>query len=383
MGACSQCNKESHAMQNFDIAVIGGGAIGLSLARKLAGEKLRVAVIDAGEEIPPATNAAAGMLAPSFEDSVGDSDALYRLSADSLGLWPAFAAELEDETGVSVDFRNDGILGVALTEAQTKSLAYNCEALKTRGAVVEMLTGDEVRQMEPALSDSIIAGLYAEKDAQVDTRKLLKALQTGFVKRGGVLIDGRAQKASKLGGGFQLVLANGERIEAGKLVLAFGAAPTPLIDGLPQPPVTPVKGEALAVETPAGILKRVVRGPGAYLCPKAEGRFVIGATEFHERSDLEVDDLGVRALKVNACAILPAAIDFRETERWAGLRPGTPDAAPILGRDGRGPNNVYLALGHYRNGILLAPASADALAAEIVGKTPLTDLKPFSPERFG
>lgn len=366
----------------FDIAIIGGGVIGLALARALAREAARIAVIDAGAEIPPATNAAAGMLAPSFEKG---AEALYALSAESLAMWPDFAAAVEEESGIDIDCRLDGMLGVAFDEAEAEALQKNAEALKARGAAADLVSGAEARRLEPALSDKTHAALWALKDGQVDSRKLLAALRIVAQKNDGALFPARLVKAERRGAGFRLSLSTGETFEAEKLVLASGAAATAegLVEDLPAPPVVPVKGEALALAMPEPLIRCVVRAPGAYLCPKAGGRLVVGATELRGRDDYAVDAAAIEALKTGAAEAVPGAADLAELERWAGLRPGTPDNAPILGRDPRGPEGVFLALGQYRNGILLAPASAALLAREIVGGEAVTDLKPFAPDRFG
>lgn len=370
--------------RGFDIAIIGGGVIGLTLARALGRDKTRVVVIDAAAEIPPATNAAAGMLAPSFEKDAGAAaEALYALSARSLALWPDFAAALEDETGLSVDYRGDGMLGLAFHEDEAGELRRRCDRLTARGAAVERISGDEARRLEPALAETVCAALLAHDDAQVDARKTLTALRAGVEKRIGPITAGRAVRAAQRNSGFSVSLADGNRLEAAALVLAGGAAAmTGLVEGLPPPPVVPVKGEALALAMPEPLIGRVVRAPGAYLCPKAGGRLIIGATEVPGRNDYDVDAAAIAALKKAAGEAVPATAGLGELERWAGLRPGAPDAAPMLGRDPRGPENVFLALGHYRNGVLLAPAVAEALEPAISGGAPVTDLQPFSPARF-
>ncbi|MHA7871314.1 MAG: glycine oxidase ThiO [Hyphococcus sp.] len=373
----------------FDIAVIGGGVIGLSLARALCKRGARVAVFDAGAEIPAATNAAAGMLAPSFESGApGDEaldEALYAFAAASLAQWPAFAAELEDASGVDIDYRADGILGVAFTEAEMQRAQTVCHDLQARRADVAMLTGDEARRLEPSLAPEIIGALHAKQDAQVDPRKALAALRIAFDRDGGALVDQRVETVTEARSGFSLVTDDGARISADRLVVASGAAAMQLIDGLPAAPVFPVKGDAVALSAPAGALRKVVRAPGAYLCPKAGDRLVIGASETPDRSDLEADAAEVAALKRHGARALPAIAGAPELERWAGLRPATPDGAPILGGDPDGPERVFLALGHYRNGVLLAPASAEALAGEIMDNASgggAFDPAPFRPDRF-
>lgn len=366
--------------RSFDIAIIGGGVIGLSLARALLREKLNVAVIDAGAEIPAATNAAAGMLAPSFESGAG-SDALYALAVASLAMWPEFAGALEEETRLSVDYRSDGILGVAFDAAHAKTLKAECSALIERGGDAAYITGDEARRLEPALSGDIIAAIHAKRDAQVDPRKLLNALRVNFEKNEGAIYQGRA-KAVATKEDAVIRLANGGRLTAATIVIASGAAVDAVDMDLPPPPVFPVKGEAVSLEMPERTFRKVIRAPGAYLCPKADSRLVIGATEYEGLKDYEVDASAIAALVANGARAVPAIAGYAEQERWAGLRPATPDGAPILGRDSRGPENLILALGHYRNGVLLAPGSAAALRDLILGRAPVTELKPFRPERF-
>ena len=368
----------------FDIAIVGGGVIGLTLARALLKTKARVAVIDAGAQTPPATNAAAGMLAPSFE-AADDSEALYALSAASLNMWPRFAAALEEESGRFIDFRDDGTLGVAYDETLAAALAHDASIVRRRGGAAEMLTGDEARSMEPLLSETVAAALYAERDAQVDPRLTLEALRILIEKEGAQYTAGRAVAARAERNGYALTLADANAartVEADAVVIASGAAAASLIDGLPSPPVFPAKGEAVALKASGPALRRVVRAPGAYLCPKAGGRLVIGATEYADRDDAGVDPEAVAGLVRDGARAAPVVSGYAEIERWSGLRPATPDRAPILGRDPRGPENVFLALGHYRNGVLLAPATAEVLCDAILKREGGADIAPFRADRF-
>ncbi len=370
----------------YDIAILGGGVIGLALARALAlaPKTPALAVIDASSRIPPATLAAAGMLTPSFEDALG-GDALYDLGAASLDMWPAFAASLVEETGADIDFRGDGVFGVAVDAAGAQKLDAQYEALTGRGVDVALMTGAEARALEPALSDRIAAALHAPRDAQVDPVKLFAALRLSLERRGASLIDDHVAAAERQSDGWRVTLGEGGGVVADQIVVATGAASGWVIDGVPRPPVFPVKGEAFSIAAPPApaSVTRVIRGPGAYVCPKAGGRIVIGATEQEGRDDLAVSAAGIESLRNGAAEIVPALQNCAEIARWAGLRPATPDGAPILGVALRGARGAWLALGHHRNGVLLAPASAAALATEILGEKPAIDLAPFRPDRFG
>ncbi|NNE41773.1 MAG: glycine oxidase ThiO [Marinicaulis sp.] len=367
--------------RGYDIAIIGGGVIGLSIALRLADTRARICVIDAGQAQPGASDAAAGMLAPSFEKG---GEELYQLSAASLALWPSFASEVEAQSGDDIDYRDDGILGVALSDAQSAALKGVHDRLAMAGAKVEMLDGAAARSLEPGLSETIDAAMFAANDAQVDAQKLKAALEKVVAKNVGPLLR---ETVEELGESFcprEIIFKSGKKIFADKVILASGAAAAMLPAGSPAPPIQPVKGEALSVKMTRGAFQHVVRGPGAYICPKAGDRMIIGATEISGRDDLGVDDVAIDALRKNAASFAPGVSGYRELERWAGLRPGTPDGAPILGADIRGPDDIILALGHYRNGILLAPKTADLIAALIEQNAATSgEISPFRPDRFG
>lgn len=364
----------------YDIAVIGGGVIGAALSRELLGADLSLVVIDAGAEIPPASGAAAGMLAPSFEEGLG-GEALYALSAESLSMWPSYAAALQTETGADIDYRGDGILGVSLGSERTAEMERQCTSLKRRGANISMISGDEARELEPSLSKSVVAGMLAPEDAQVDPVKLLAALRKSIMARRGNVIAQLVIQATCKGGIWRLRLGDGEEITAERIIIATGAARRLQLKVLGEPPIFPVKGEALSLDAATAPFKRVIRGPGAYLCPKSGGRLVVGASEIMHAEDLTVSDEAVISLRESAAQIAPVVSSFEEVTRWAGLRPSTPDGAPILGAAGA--HGVYFALGHHRNGVLLAPVSASLLASEILGRGRNSDLSPFRAARFG
>ncbi|WDI32030.1 glycine oxidase ThiO [Hyphococcus flavus] len=365
--------------KTFDIAIIGGGVIGMSLARALAARGAELALFDASVSVPPATNAAAGMLAPSFEHGHGGdcvSEALYHFGAHSLSLWPNYAAALEEETGQFIDFRGDGALGLAYTEAHANELGEQASRVAARGGDASIISGDDARAMEPALSKEILCALWAPNDAQVDPKRLLIALRAAVEKKAVQLFPEKVARIDVEDNGPRCTTFSGEAFSARKIVVAGGAVSGLVDAGL----VFPVKGDATAIEIEEGFLTRVVRAPGAYLCPKAGGRLVIGASEEYGRDGDAVDAKAIETLQANAAIAAPQLKGSKELERWTGLRPGTPDAAPILGQTDTG---VYLALGHYRNGVLHAPASAQEMTALILDGEASEYLESFNPSRFG
>ena len=371
----------------FDIGIIGGGIIGMALARLFVMRGAEVVVIDAGATVPAATNAAAGMLAPSFECGGTSTKSLQNFSMASLATWPNFAASLEEEAGLDIDYQRKGILGIFYDEIEWSNARETCDNLRRRGSDVEVVTGDEARRQEPALSNDVIGALHAQQDGQVDPRKALTALRAVVAKNHGHIVDGRVTRVRRDEGGYLLETDKGEHVAAAKIVLASGAAAkAALIPGLETPPIFAVKGDAVSLSMPENLLTKVVRAPGAYLCPKAGGRLVIGASEAPYCEDLTVDQSAIDGLVRNGARAVPALNNVTVTERWAGLRPATADGAPLLGRDPDGPDDVFLALGHYRNGVLLAPESARILADEIMdvrGETSRSEiLEAFRPDRF-
>lgn len=371
-------------MSGLSAIVVGGGVIGLALGWRLVEAGAHVTVIDAGAEVPSATQAAAGMLAPSFEHVGGViAGPLYELSLASLQRWPEFAARLEAASGVSIDFRRDGVMGLAYDAAGAAEFADIVAAIDVRGGNARLLNAEMARRREPSISPRVVAALWAPDDAQVDPRLLSIALRRAIKRGGGALIDGVVRTvAAANGAALSVSTRTGETFVADFVVIAAGVAVANISMPAPPPPIFPVKGEAAALKADGVGPKCILRAPGAYLCPKAEGRLVIGATAVPHDASRDPSPEAIDRLKSAAVEAAPAIADCPEMERWAGLRPATPDGAPILGPDARGPQNLVFAVGHYRNGVLLAPATADLLAPAIMtGRLPRT-LAPFRPDRF-
>jgi glycine oxidase len=370
-------------MSKRSIVVIGGGVVGLTIARRLLREGAAVAVVDASATVPPATAAAAGMLAPAFEHGRGAmANPLFELGFAAFSRWPQFAQELEEETQIGIDLRRDGSLGLAFTAQQAAEFAAAAGTVLAAGGDVRLLNAEAARRREPAVSHRVVSALWAPLEAQVDARRLLVALRRAVKRAGGALFEARAEAVlSRHGAACGVRLATGEAVVCDAAVVAAGAAAAAIRAEAPSPPIFPVKGEAVIVRLNEPLLRGVVRAPGAYLCPKAEGLY-IGATEKPCDATPAPDPAAIDALKAAAVAAVPAVRDCPEVERLSGLRPATPDGAPVIGCDPTGLRGLHFALGCLRNGILFAPEIAERLAPAVLGRGACRSLAPFAPERF-
>ena len=396
-----------------DVAIIGGGVIGRVIAHRLARAGARVCLI--ADDAPMATRAAAGMLAGSFETPLNGSDQfLFDFSRAALSEWRSYATILsadlaevehtpqteEKSVGAAFDYRDNGIIGVAGCAEESAAFAHAAAALTGRGVPASYLSAARLLALEPDLSGDVAGGILVADEGQVDPRLLVDSLERLWAQRGhATRIASRAVGIEPGARGPRIRCANGTDVEADRVVIATGAARGLLPDGF----IVPVKGEALSLKPPASFsLGRVIRGPGAYICPKADGRIVIGATEVRHADDITPDDEAIATLRLNAQRIAPGLDAGQEIERWAGIRPGTPDDLPILGPQandgegaGRGPGRgtgrgaggrVFYALGHYRNGVLWSALTARLIVEAIldtgVGALAHEAFSVFSPNRF-
>jgi glycine oxidase len=369
--------------QPADAVVVGGGVIGLGIAWRATHAGMTVTVVD---EAPGrgASWAAAGMLAPVTELHYGE-DELLALNLASAARWPGFAAEVEEASGQPVGYRPGGTLAVA-RDADDNAALEDLYRFQLRcGLDVQRLRSRECRQLEPGLHPSIRGGVLAAGDHQVDNRALVLAL-LGACERAGVrMLAGRvAELATQDDRVTGVVLAGGEARSAGTVVLAAGCWSGGL-GGLAAealPPVRPVKGQLLYLRGPADqpLCSRNVRGLEVYVVPRGDGRVVVGATVEEQGFDTRVTAGSVHDLLRAAMELLPDVAELELLETVVGLRPGSPDNAPMLGP--AGPEGLVVATGHYRNGILLTPVTADAVA-ELLATGQVPELiAPFGPGRF-
>lgn len=356
--------------------VIGGGVVGLGVAWELARRGQAVIVLERNRIGAGASDAAAGMLCPMAElDFVEDE--LLLLKRDSLERYPAFVEALETASEIDVGLKLTGTLSVALDRDDAAALRRHYEHRRTLDLPVAWLTGAEVRRRQPGLSPRVQAGIHVPVEGQVDNRRLVQALGVA-ARRAGVTIREGAEVLEVAGPG-RVQLA-GEVLTADHVVVAAGAWSRQL-GPTRQTPVRPVRGEMLAVQMdPVDALGCVVRAPDCYLVPRADGRLIIGATSEEVGFDDRVTAGGLFELLRGASETLPGVREWEVLETWAGLRPGTLDNDPILGHTEV--PGLTLATGHYRNGILLLPATAHYVAEAVVtGATPEA-IAPFGPGRF-
>jgi glycine oxidase len=372
-----------------DVVVVGGGLAGLASAWKAAERGLAVVVCDPSPA-EHASFAAAGMLAPVTELHYGE-EALLALNLASAARYPGFVAELAEASGADPGFRACGTLAVAFDADDRAQLADLHAFQKELGLASRWLTGTEARRLEPMLAPGVRGGLLVESDHQVDNRMLIRALLVAL-ERAGVAIVRRAVASVTVDGdrATGVVLEGGDVISAGQVLLAGGAW-SGLIPGVPEearPPVRPVKGQILRLAVPEALrpfLSRTVRGVVqshfVYLVPRTHGELVLGATSEEQDFDTAVTAGGVYELLRDARQLLPGITELALVETRAALRPGSPDNAPMIG-----PSvlpGLVVATGHYRNGVLLTPTTADAIGEYLAEGTVPEVVRPFSPQRFG
>jgi glycine oxidase len=352
----------STELPRADVAVVGGGVIGLAAAWRARQRGLEVVVLDRGDFGAGASRVAAGMLAPVAEADLQERE-LLGLNLESARRWPSFADELRDVTGVDVGYRACGTLLVARDRDEAEHVERERAVRERMGLRVERLLGSEARRRERALAPSLRLALALPDDHAVEPVRVIAALVEACTRAGVVLRSG-------------VEVRDVAALPAERVVVAAGSWSA----ALGHVPVRPVKGQALRLRDPGGpgLCEHVLRFEGGYLVPRGDGRYYLGATMEERGFDTAVTALGVYELLREASEILPGILELEIDEALAGLRPGTPDNAPIVGTD-PADERVVWATGHFRNGILLCPVTADLVADELTGARPA---HPLRPERF-
>ena len=369
----------------MDIAIIGAGVIGLATAWRVAARGAAVTLIDPAPG-GGASSVAAGMLTPVSELAYGE-EPLLRLGLASRDRYREFAAELEEATGLATGYRADGILEVAFDADDLRHLEEVRRFQESLGIPAEALTGRECRKLEPMLAPGVRGGLLAPEDGAVDPRRLAPALLAAAERHGARTVRRRAAEVIVEGGAAAGVrLADGGEVRADRVLLAAGPW-SGEIGGLPPgvvPPVRPVKGQVIRLRSRVPFLRRctrgVVRGFPIYLVPREDGEVVVGATQEEMGFDTRVTAGGLWELLRDARELVPGITELEFAEVSAGLRPGSPDNAPVMGPSAL--PGLVIGTGHFRNGILLTPVSADILAEALLEGTVPEVGRDFTPERL-
>jgi glycine oxidase len=365
-------------MSDFDVVVVGGGVVGLSVAWKAASEGLSVALVD-DQPGSGATFAAGGMLAPTSEVSYGE-ESFLALCLASAERYPRFVAELENWSNTSVGYRTSGTLIVARDLDEKAQLDELYSLQQELGLSTRRMNAAECRRLQPALAPIVRGGVLAENDHSVDNRALAEALAVACVR---ARVSVKAARATEVSPSLVKTSA-GELVRGGAVVLAAGAE-SGAIHGMPPEiaaSVRPVKGQLLHLSGPVErpLLSMTVRGTGTYLVPRGDGRLIVGATVEEAGFDTRVTAGAVFELLRAAYELVPGVVELTLTETVVGLRPGSIDNAPLIGETSV--PGLFAATGHYRNGILLAPVTACALVERLVTGTAPALIESFSPLRF-
>ena len=324
------------------------------------------------------------MLAAAVETEPGEEELLV-LALASQRMWPSFARELEAVSDISVGYRDEGTIVVALTRDDAEHLRHICDFQKSLGLELQWLSGAEARRREPHLRPGIPAAVWSPRDHQVENRWLTQGLGEAARRAGVVLREHVPVREVEVAGGrARAVLTDHGRDPADVVILAAGAWSRE-IAGIPSahlPPVRPIKGQMLALrmDPSAPLLRHVVWAPRSYLVPRRDGRLVVGGTVEERGFDDTLTAGGLLALLEGAWRAVPAIEELPIAETWVGFRPGSRDDAPMLGPSGI--DGLIVATGHHRNGILLTPITVETVSAYVLtGRLPEI-VEPFTPERF-
>ena len=373
----------AYSKGSADVVIIGGGVIGLAIARGLALRGVRdVCVIERATLGTEASFAAAGMLLPQVEADAEDD--FFKLACRSRDLYPSFVAALREETGVEVELDTTGTLYLAFNEHDLEEIEKRYRWQARAGLAVELLSGGAAREFEPCISASVLGALRFPNDIQVENRRLLSALANSVNGLGiDVLTETTVEslmiERSRVNG----VQTSRGSIRCKSIVIAAGTWSSLLLRSsvLPDPVIQPVRGQMICLESKPQLTRHVLYSPRGYLVPRQDGRLLAGSTSEHAGFAKRVTAGGISSILQNTLEISPAIATLPVVDTWAGLRPRPADGLPVLGACGEIDGVIY-ATGHYRNGILLAPLTADLITEVIVAGVASPLLAPFSPDRF-
>lgn len=384
-------DRRVSATARDDVIVVGGGVIGISIAESLAGEGFRVRVLEAEAVGSGASGAAAGMLAPLSEAS--SDGPLLRLGLESLARFDSLCSRLKDETGIDPELEASGLMRLARSESAWAALETKRMQLAARQEpdewplhpVLEWIDAQTLRSEEPELCDGILGALHSPLECHLRPPLLVRALEASARARGVEVETGvRAMRLRHEGDRIVGVESSAGRRDAGSVIVAAGPWSPGLFEassiGGGRLAVEPVRGQILSLGAPLPATQSIIWTEDVYLVPKRDGSWIVGATEERVGFDRRVTAAGIRWLLDRAIAVFPALRDASFGRAWAGLRPVSRDGTPWIGRV-PGWKNLYLAAGHGRNGVLLAPITAERIRDDLLGKSHMLASDPFSPSR--
>jgi glycine oxidase len=371
--------RSNQVPANPEIVIIGGGVIGLSIARALALRGVRdVTVIEKGEFCREASWAAGGILAPQVEaDASNDFLALACASRD---MYPQFAKALLDESGIDIELDTTGTLYVAFSEAEEREFRARFDWQRGEGLSIEWLNGEAARGLEPALSEGVRCALRFPNDYQVENRRLCEALEISNRKLGTLLFDHCEVQNVRVDGGKVRGVETAKGFIGASAVVIAGGAWSSAVDPIPKLQVEPVRGQMLCFRPEPQLTRHVIYSSRGYLIPRRDGRLLAGSTSEHVGFDKRVTEEGLKAISSMAAEIAPLVATLRPVDSWAGFRPRASDDLPVLGTSTKIDGLCY-ATGHYRNGILLTPITGALLADAIISGVTSPIIAPFSPNR--
>lgn len=366
-----------------DILIIGGGVIGLAIARELHKKGVkRITLLEKGVVGEESSRAAAGMLGPQAE--ANERGSFFDMTVESRASYPAFAAELLDETGIDIELDRSGTLYLAFTDEDISELHERFRWQRKAGLAVEHLSAADARRAEPFVSPDVRGALLFPDDWQVENRKLLASLKR-YAEINGIEIRENTQVERLLVEDGRVTGAETEtdKFLADKTVLATGAWTSLIKLGIADLPVKvePVRGQIVAFQTAKRVFQRVIYSRRGYLVPRADGRILAGSTSENIGFDKAITESAAAHLREIALEIAPSIAGLPVADQWSGLRPFAADGLPIVGEIA-GLGDLFIATAHYRNGILLAPLTARIAADSLTDGTDSRYLFDFGPDRF-
>ena len=350
----------------YDVIVVGAGIIGGSIAWRLAQARVRVLLVDAARMGEEASSAGAGMLAPGGE--MEEHSAWNDLALESLRLYPAYVAELQDESGCAIDFQRLGAVEVAYTGEEWEALQSRAARQSSLGIPAGALDPRDLRQHVPLARQDVAGALFYPQDALVDPRDVMAALRAVCRARNVEIREGVRVAAIRVAGQTVRVESSGETWEAATAVLAAGAWSSQIaVDGQVLPEAFPVRGHLIGYSIEPHSLGPLLRHGSTYLLQRSGGLLIAGTSSERVGFDRTLDPASVQDIRSRVARLAPPLAALEPSEQWVGFRPAVEGVSPVLGRMGASP--LWLAYGHYRNGILMAPGTARRIAAGLIASS--------------